>query len=645
MKFTIHSEVLKKLPEIKLGFLIIHNININIDTDEMAQKLTKSIKSAQKKYKDTQLADINDIIKWREYQQKADLDWKKHPVSIESILNRIVVDQKDIGSINPLVDLYNSISIDTLTPMGAYNLDKIDGDLVLRFAEGNESYHPLSGKGQEVCETGELIFVDQSESLCRYWVHKQSNTHKITPYTKNIIFRIEGIAKSAEEFEHIMQVLEKEIHENFHPGKIETHVATKDNPDFEFEKPKPDETEVKIDQILNRGTAEVIVREDLENKLRKAAEEGTKLRIKLGIDPTGSDLHIGHMVVIKKLKEFQDLGHHILLLFGNFTGQLGDPTGKSETRKSKTQKELEENAKYYLQQAGKVLDASGIEVVWNADWLGKLNFGDVLGLASTFTVAQMLERDMFQDRIKGGLAIGVQEFMYPLMQGYDSVALKADVEIGGTDQTFNLLAGRTIQEAYGQTPQNILTVPILEGLDGKMKMGKSTNNYIGVNESPKEMYGKTMSIPDNLILRYFELATDLPLSEINKIKLSLESGENPRNLKMKLAREIVRFYHSEDEAQEAENGFIKQFREKETPDDILEFIIEDLELNNPANIVELLGKTNLVSSNGEARRLIEGGGVKVNGERINEISAEVELANDTIIQAGKRKFAKLVSTC
>ena len=270
----------------------------------------------------------------------------------------------------------------------------------------------------------------------------------------------------------------------------------------------------KIHQILNRGVVEVQVKADLEKKLLS----GKKLNVKLGIDPSGADLHIGHMVVIRKLKEFQELGHKIFLLFGNFTGQIGDPTDKKETRKQKTQEEVEKNAEHYVNQVKKLLDVKKIEVVWNADWLSPMNFADVIKLASNFTVAQMLERDMFQERMKKNIPIGMHEFFYPLMQGYDSVALKADIELGGTDQTFNLLAGRVLQKAYGQMPQDIVTVPILEGLDGKIKMGKTTNNYIGVNEEPKQMYGKVMSIPDALIVRYFELAAFASGEEIEKMK-------------------------------------------------------------------------------------------------------------------------------
>lgn len=391
-----------------------------------------------------------------------------------------------------------------------------------------------------------------------------------------------------------------------------------------------------INNILNRGTVEVLIKKDLEKKLLS----GKKLNIKFGIDPSGKDLHIGHMVPIRKLQQFQSLGHKIQLLFGNFTGQIGDPTGKNQTRTIKTQEELEANAKHYLSQVKKILDIKNIEVVWNADWLKKLNFADVLNLASQFTVAQMMERDMFQDRVKNDEPVSVHEFMYPLMQGYDSVALKADVEIGGTDQTFNLLAGRTIQKAYGQKPQDIITVPILEGMDGKMKMGKTTNNYIGVNEPANEMFGKVMSVPDDLIIRYYELATTVPTEEISEIKNNLEKGVNPRDIKMLLAKEIVSIYHDSAQADTAAKEFIRIFSNKELPTAIE---IKKLAISG-GNIVELLSITGLASSKSDARRLIEGGGVRINNQKIDSPDIKISFKKEILIQVGKRKFLKIIGS-
>ncbi len=392
--------------------------------------------------------------------------------------------------------------------------------------------------------------------------------------------------------------------------------------------------EKAIDRLLNLGVADCIVREDLKKKLMS----GKQLRIKLGIDPTGFDLHLGHMVVVHKLREFQELGHQIILLFGNFTGRIGDPTGKNETRPMRTQEELEANAADYLKQASSILDVDKVEVRWNAEWLAPLTFADVVTLASQFTVAQMLERDMFQDRIKANQPISVHEFMYPLMQGYDSVALKADVELGGTDQTFNLLAGRTLQKAYGQEPQNILTVPILVGTDGSMKMGKSTGNYIAVADKPEDVFGKTMSIPDSAILTYFELAGRVGGAELGAIEKRLKGGENPRNLKMELAHLLVRLYRGEEAAVAAEEHFKTVHQKKEVPDEV-----EEVKLKGATwGVVEMIVELGLAPTTSEARRLIQGGAVKWEGKKVEDVKAGVELNKEgALLQVGKRNFRRV----
>jgi tyrosyl-tRNA synthetase len=393
-------------------------------------------------------------------------------------------------------------------------------------------------------------------------------------------------------------------------------------------------TEAVVDRVLSLGVADCIVRADLKKKMMS----GKQLRIKLGIDPTGFDLHLGHMVVVHKLREFQALGHQIVLIFGNFTGRIGDPTGKNETRPMRTQEELEANAADYLKQASHILDVDKIEVRWNAEWLAPLSFADVVTLASQFTVAQMLERDMFQDRIKANQPISVHEFMYPLMQGYDSVALKADVELGGTDQTFNLLAGRTLQKAYGQEPQNILTVPILVGTDGAMKMGKSTGNYIAVADTPEDMYGKTMSIPDSSILTYFELAGRVGGKELGEIEKRLKGGENPKVLKMELAHLIVRLYKGEKAAVDAEEHFKTVHEKKEVPDEVEEVKVKGATWN----VVELIVELGLAPTTSEARRLIQGGAVKWEGEKVSDVKASVELTKEgMLLQVGKRNFRKI----
>jgi tyrosyl-tRNA synthetase len=391
--------------------------------------------------------------------------------------------------------------------------------------------------------------------------------------------------------------------------------------------------EKAVDQLLSLGVSDVIVKEDLKKKLMS----GKQLRVKLGIDPTGFDLHLGHMVVVHKLKEFQDLGHQIILLFGNFTGQIGDPSGKSETRVMRTQEELEWNAKDYLKQVSPVLDVDKIEVRWNADWLTTLNLGDIINLASQFTVAKMLERDMFQQRIKNEQPISMHEFLYPLMVGYDSVALEADVELGGTDQTFNLLCGRPIQKAYGQEPQNTLTVPLLIGTDGSKKMGKTTGNYIGVGDSPEDMFGKTMSVPDELLLNYFELAARMNADELKDVKKRLKV-ENPRDLKMELAKRIITMYHDEKAAEKGEEHFTTVFQKKELPDEIEEGTLE----GEKWNIVDLICELDMSDSKSKARTLVEQGAVKVDGEKVEKIDVELSLSKDgNLIQVGKRKFLRV----
>ena len=396
-----------------------------------------------------------------------------------------------------------------------------------------------------------------------------------------------------------------------------------------------DTSDKKINDVLTHGVVDVIVREELIKKLKS----GKKLRIKLGIDPSGTDLHIGHMVVIKKLREFQEMGHQIILLFGNFTGQIGDPTGKAGARKIKTKEILEANTKKYIDQVKFFLDTDKAEIRWNADWLEPLNFADIVKLASCFTVSQMLERDMFKKRMQANQPISMHEFMYPLMQGYDSVALEADLELGGTDQTFNLLAGRTIQKANGQVPQDILTVPLLEGTDGVKKMGKSEGNYIAVDDIPKDMFGKIMRVPDELIIKYFTLATNVSSNEIAEFEKRLKEGENPMILKKQLGKELIKIYHNEEEAEKAEQGFIAVFSKNELPDDI------ELKKvgSSKMNIIDLIIENDMAKSKSEARRLIEQGGVKIDGEKITDTNLILDLKEEKLLQVGKRKFLKVVA--
>lgn len=393
-------------------------------------------------------------------------------------------------------------------------------------------------------------------------------------------------------------------------------------------------------RLISRGVADLLPEDEFKKKLEKAVATNTPLIVKLGLDPTAPDIHLGHTVVLRKLKLFQDFGHKVIILIGDFTARIGDPTGKSVTRPPLTEEQVITNAKTYQEQIFKVLDPEKTEVRFNSEWLSKLDFADVLKLASKYTVARMLERDDFHKRYTEGRPISIHEFMYPLMQGYDSIALKADVEFGGTDQTFNLLMGRHLQGEEGMPEQTIITMPILEGLDGVQKMSKSLGNYIGISEAPSEMYGKAMSIPDELMMRYFMLVTDMSIEEQEQLTKDLESGAaHPRDVKMKLAHTIVRLYHGEEAANFGQDEFVRVFQKHAMPTDIPEYKVAITE--EPVFVPQLLSDAGLTASNGEARRSIKAGAFKIDGEKCNE--EHIVLKDGMVLQVGKRKFIKIVS--
>lgn len=390
--------------------------------------------------------------------------------------------------------------------------------------------------------------------------------------------------------------------------------------------------------IIKRGSHELLVEEELKDKLIK----GLPLRIKAGFDPTAPDLHLGHTVLINKLRQLQDLGHHILFLIGDFTGMIGDPTGKNATRPPLTREQVADNAKSYTEQVFKILDADKTEIVFNSSWMDQLNAADLIKLAATHTVARMLERDDFDKRYRNNQPIAIHEFLYPLVQGYDSVALKADLELGGTDQKFNLLMGRELQKHFGQSPQCILTMPLLEGLDGVNKMSKSLNNYVGITESPKDIFGKLMSVSDDLMWRYIELLSLESMDTIQTWKKEVESGRNPRDIKVLFAQEIVTRFHSKQAAQDALGDFETRFKRGAIPDDLAEQTIAIEE--NAIPLPQLLKQAGLTASTSEALRMIKQGGVKLNSEKVEDKNLTIAHGETVIIQVGKRKFAKVTIT-
>lgn len=387
-------------------------------------------------------------------------------------------------------------------------------------------------------------------------------------------------------------------------------------------------------EIIKRGSHELLVETELESRLISRHP----LRIKAGFDPTAPDLHLGHTVLLNKLRQLQDMGHHILFLIGDFTGMIGDPSGKNATRPPLTREQVAENAQSYTTQVFKILKPEQTEVVFNSTWMDKLNAADLIKLAATHTVARMLERDDFDKRYRNNQAIAIHEFLYPLIQGYDSVALKADLELGGTDQKFNLLMGRELQRHFGQPQQCILTMPLLEGLDGVNKMSKSLNNYVGITENPKEIFGKLMSVSDQLMWRYLELLSFESLQTIRTWREEVEAGRNPRDIKVRLAQEIVARFHSQREAEEALSDFEARFRHGALPDEIPETIIQASDTVIP--LVQLLKLTGLTASTSEALRMIDQGAVKLNGEKVTDKSAQIARGESVVLQVGKRKYAR-----
>jgi tyrosyl-tRNA synthetase len=394
-------------------------------------------------------------------------------------------------------------------------------------------------------------------------------------------------------------------------------------------------------EVIGRGTIDLLPIAELKEKLEKSSKTGKPLRIKQGFDPTAPDIHLGHTVGIRKLKQFQDLGHQVIVIIGDYTGMVGDPSEKNSTRPRLTHQDVMEYAKTYEKQFFKILDREKTEIRYNGDWFSRMSFAEIMNLASKFTVARMLERDDFAKRYKDQQPISIHEFFYPLMQGYDSVMIQADIEIGATEQKFNLVIGRQIQKEYGQDPQIVLTLPVLEGIDGVQRMSKSLDNYIGIDESPTEIYGKTMSIPDKLIYPYYELITDIDLRGLKGIKKTLEdSSINPMELKRSLARNLVRMYYSESAATEAEKHFNLIHQRGEVPQDIPVYALGD----NSKRIIDVMVDSGLVTGKGEARRLIRQGGVKLDGKTIKDELLEIKMETEQILKVGKRKFLKILGS-
>ncbi len=566
----------------------------------------------------------------------------RYPCSICAMEKRIA-SQHSFPSISPVVDLGNYISLRFHIPVGVHDIDTLNGDLVVRLATQADCTAPENALPADPPRPGEPVYATGSSIRTRRFLWRQTSAGRVTAASRNFLFPIDGFFENREAVNAAVSELCRCLTELFHVTP--THgVLTSENTEFRFGSLTEEEQEVE-DQIamMLKGTAQHTEISEIRRKFWQARKENRPLRVKLGLDPSAPDIHLGHSVVLRKIRQLQDMGHEAVIIIGDFTGRIGDPTGKSKTRKALTEAQVQENAKTYMEQIFKIIDPNKTKVCFNSEWLSKLNFGDVITLASKVTVARMLERDDFQNRYQNHLPLSLHEFFYPLMQAYDSVVTHTDIELGGTDQTFNILMGRSIQRDYGQEPQLTLLMPLLEGLDGVEKMSKSLGNYIGVSESAPVIYEKAMKIPDALILRYFTLCTDFSPAEIKRIEDRLKAGANPRDVKMQLAHELTRLYAGAQAADEAQARFKAVFQQSQVPDDAPQI---DLSLAGaaplPLQLIDALLAAGTYRSKSEIRRLFAQGAALLDNEKLISPDEMPQKAGAYVLRLGKSKFFKLV---
>lgn len=625
MRFSLSSEFLEKVSGVNVGFLVVENL-----VCKDAEAVSARLKSVEEGLGDVDIENLPVVKAFDSVFSELGMDTR---VSIYNMLN-VISKGKSLVMNLPVVDFYNAFVLENNLPAGGYDLDRIVGDVTVRPASGDR-FRQLNKKEYSDVDDGILVFADEAEVLCSHWVWKQSDTQKIRPKTKNVLFRFEGLGMSQDEVKSKIEDFVDHLGSNFEFDSASSVVLNEENPEGEIELGE-DVSErrarfVDSKELLSRGVSDVIVLEDVIQDLI----DGRKLRVKHGVDPTTRDLHLGYAVVYEKLRQFQMRGHTIVFLIGTFTGRFGDPSDKSETRDMRDKAQVVELAQNYVNQLGRILDTEKVEFVYNGDWFDEMSAEDLLRIMSEFTVAGMLERDMFAKRMKEGKGIGLHEIVYPVLQGYDSVEIEADLTVIGTDQTFNELQARPLQSRRGQKPQDIIAMNLLVGTDGVAKMSQSLGNYIGFDDDPNDKFGKVMSIPDETIMTYFEVCTRVSIDELSAISEELKSGVNPRDIKFRLAHEIVTIYDGEDAARSAREHFETVFQKKEVPDEVAEYKISGSSL-----VIDVMVDSGLASSKSEARRLVEQGGVKVDGEKVDSIEFEFG-DSEAMLQVGKRKFLRV----
>jgi len=636
MRFGIAPEVLAAFPDYCVGLVVATGIDNRRSADHAAAELDQASTLAQQTLADQPIAANPRLKAWIEAFHQAGIDPVAFPPSVVALARR-VVEGEGIPRVNPAVDLANAVSLRFLVPVGAHDLDRLRGDFQVRYSGEDDIFTPLGHTGAEAVAPGEIVFADDQAVRTRRWIWRLGEKGKVTENSRAIIFPIDGfIGRTDAAVRQATAELARAV-QSLLGGTVWTGFVDRDMPTVDLPVPirlHPD----PIEAVLERGIVEIIGREELERRLRA----GERIRIYLGVDPTSPVIHLGHAVALRKLRQLQDLGHTIIFLIGDFTGRIGDPTDKSAARVQLTHAEVLENARTYVAQAARILDVwsptNPVEIRYNGEWWDKMTARDMIELAANFTVQQMLQRDMFQRRIEENRPIGLHELLYPLLQGYDSVALEVDAEIGGTDQTFNMLVGRTLVRLLQNREKFVITVPLLEGTDGR-KMSKSYQNVIGVTDPPFDMYGKVMSLKDELITRYFELLTDVPEAEIRQMARQMERGEvNPMELKKRLAFEIVSQFHSPEDARSAAERFAREVQQRELPAEIPEV---PLPRGGDWPVADLLVALKLATSKSDARRLVEQGSVSIDGQRVTDPRAVIPVRPGMIIRGRRRQFARV----
>ncbi len=674
MKFTIDRKIFQRFPNVYVGVVVAYGLNLDMVDDEAIDVLLdNAIGDLRMRFNSNEALRANSAIKvWRDAFTALGYNPNRFPTSIEALASRALKGR--MPRVSPIVDVANSVALRYLLPIGAHDLNRTSGDLHLRPAQAGDFFIPLgndeAAEQLELPDAGEFVYVDDSgEVRTRRWVWRQGNNAKIEEDSNAIFFPIDGwkgvnedaMRAATDELAALVRDIFAAEVQTFHLDADHRH-ATWQEGEVDSVEPRrtseriteprglplisdlreraePATPQVLVDEeiihdILTRGTVDVIIRDDLEKALRC----GRQLRVKFGIDPTSSKVHLGRAVPIRKMRQFQRLGHQIIIIIGDFTGMLGDASDKDAMRTMLTREQVRANMATYIEQINSILDAGPVEYRHNSEWLDSLRFNEIINLASQFTVAQMLQRENFAERWRDEKPIGLQELLYPLLQGYDSVAIEADVELGGTDQLFNLLAGRTIQKAYGQPPQDIITNQLIPGLDGR-KMSSSWGNTTNIVDAPADMFGKLMSISDEQMPIYFEMTTDLPLAEVAALNQSLARGElHPMEAKKRLAGEVVKLYHGQAVADEARAEFEKIFQQRVLPEEMPTALLKDAA---PRSILDLLLQTGLATSRKDARRLVEHGGVSVDGEKVTGPSAQIIPASGMVVKKGSRNFVKL----